>query len=279
MRPLVCPETDVTINPVRYGGVHQGLSGARIMDVTGHRDEYELEFRFLDRDEFEWVELLHTRMVPGPHLMINPLKKNRLSLQASKLIVTPYGKAGVRAPLGARYGLPSSPPTALGYRGRSVFVGDWTDPNPRVTFDPGKYIPVLPGERLTGSVYLSSSFGNVTGSTLRFEWFDASRAPVSGTPASTSSTFNVTDGAWSRATFTNVQPPAGAVACRFSIGVGTLADPDDTTLAIAAPQVEVGASATDFEVGCAAPEVLIDQIKTTSPRFPYRDVTLTLMEA
>src|SRR5690606_39453918 len=100
------------------------------MDVTGHRDEYELEFRFLDRDEFEWVELLHTRMVPGPHLMINPLKKNRLSWQASKLIVTPYGKAGVRGPLGARCGRPSSPPTALGSRGRSGVGGGWPAPDP-----------------------------------------------------------------------------------------------------------------------------------------------------
>lgn len=249
------------------------------MDITGFRSEYQLEFRFLDRDEFAWLELLHTRMVPGPHWMIDPLKKNRLSVAACRLVVTPYGKTGVRPPVGASIGAsPVFPSSGIDFRGHSAYVWNWTDQNPRVQFDAGRYIPLLPSESITGSVYLQSSIGNITGSTLRFDWFDRYGEPLSGTPSSSSSSFNLTANTWVRQSFT-ASAPAGAAACRFSIVVGTLSDPDDTILAFAAPQVESGTQATDFEVGCASPEVLIEQLETESPRFPYRNVTLTILEA
>lgn len=279
LRPLVCPDTDVKINDVRYGGIHQGLSGARTMDVTGLRSEIEMEFSFLDQDEYQWLDLLHSRTVPGPHWLINPLRKNRLSQQATRLVVTPFGKAGVRPPVGARVGVPLSAPSALGFRPRTVFVWDWTDQSPRVVFDYGKLIPVLPNETLSGSVWLRADTGSITGSTLQFEWFDIAGEPVSGTPSTSSSSFSLSNGTWARQALEAVAPPAGAVSCRFSVVIGTLSDPDDTTLAFTAPQVEAGESATDFEVGGGAPMVLIDQLETESPRYPYRNVTLKMLEA
>lgn len=277
LRELVCPEPDIKINPVRYGGVHQGLSGARIMDVTGHRDDYEFFFRMLGQDEYQWLDLLHSRVVPGPHWLINPLKKNRLSVAASRLVVTPYGKTGVRPPVGALHAVhPAFPAGQVGFVGRSVYFWRWTDQSPRITFDPGRPIPVRPGETLTGSFYVVQSGGTVTGSRMRFDWIGLSGEPVS--PASTSGTFNLTGSTWARREFT-ATPPQGAVAGRFSMEIGTLSDPDDVAIFIAAPQVESGTGATDFEVGCAAPQVLIDQLETSSPRYPYRDVTLTLLEA
>ena len=53
LRPLVCPEPDLSATQVRYGGLHQGLSGARTLDVTGHKAEYEFNTTGDDVTEFQ----------------------------------------------------------------------------------------------------------------------------------------------------------------------------------------------------------------------------------
>src|SRR5690606_41552096 len=167
---------------------------------------------------------------------------------------------------GARVGVPLSAPSALGFRPRTVFVWDWTDQSPRVVFDYGKLIPVLPNEALSGSGWLRADTGSITGSTLQFEWFDIAGEPVSGTPSTSSSSFSLSNGTWARQVFEDVEPPARAVSCRLSVVIGTPSDPDDTTLAFTAPPVEAGDSATDLQVGRGAPRVLPGQLHTESPR-------------
>src|SRR5690606_6788235 len=117
------------------------------------------------------------------------------------------------------------------------------------------------------------------GSALQFEWFDIAGEPVSGTPSTSSSSFSLSNGTWVRQVFEDVEPPAGAVSCRFSVVIGTLSDPDDTTLAFTAPQVESGESATDFEFGVVAPMVFFVHLVADSPRYPYRNVTFKMLEA
>jgi hypothetical protein len=50
-------------------------------------------------------------------------------------------------------------------------------------------------------------------------------------------------------------------------------------LYMTAAQMESGASATTWELGGGAPEVLVDQLSTSSPRYPLMDVQLSLLEA
>ena len=272
LRPLVCPEPNVRMPVVRYGGVHQGLSGARVMDVTGHRQEFEFVFEYLDQDEYVWLEALHARLVPGAYYLLNPLKRNRLTLQASNMIVAQFSKNGVRVPTGASWGRRTLYPTAqIGMSGYSVFVWHWTDSQPRVTFDRGRPIPVLPNETVTASVYLNPSVPDETPVTLQLDWFDVNGDSLTPTVGAS---FNPSSG-WNRYVLPNAAPPSGAVSCRFSIG---LIDPDQAVY-IAAPQVEAGPQATAWEMGGAALEVLPDQLETESPRFPLRNATLTLLEA
>lgn len=271
LRPLVCPERDITISEVRYGGIHQGLSGARTMDITGHRSEYEFEFKYLDRAEFQWLEALNSRMVWGPHWLINPLKRNRLSLQATRGLVSRHERAGVRLPLGSSYALDASVPSSVGLPGRAMRFSSWTEANPRVRFDHDKYVTVLPDEIISASVWLGAPPGvPYAGVALRLDWFDEDQQPLSPT---VSEVFSIEP--WVRQTLPGAAPPAGAVACRFSVVLAST----NTTVFLAAPQVESGPVVTDFEVGGAAPEVLVDQLSTSSPVFPLRDATLTLLEA
>src|SRR5690606_23969820 len=85
LRGVVGPDAGTTATSTRYGGVHQGLTGARTMDITGHRREVEFQFTYLEKAEFEWLNALHARMVPGPLYLLDPRYRNRLSPQATSL--------------------------------------------------------------------------------------------------------------------------------------------------------------------------------------------------
>src|SRR5690554_2646520 len=85
LQELTCPEPNIKANLVRYGGVHQGLSGARTVDVTGHRYEYAFDWDYMEQAEWAWLEAMHLRHVPGPFRLLNPLKKNRLAPQSSAM--------------------------------------------------------------------------------------------------------------------------------------------------------------------------------------------------
>lgn len=270
MRPLVCPEPDIKLPVIRYGGIHQGLTGARTMDVTGHRQDFELQINWLDQDEYRWLEALHARVVPGPYYLINPLKRNRLSLQASKMSISQSSKTGVRLPAGSSTGQSLAFPAAeVGLPGWSSYVWHWDDPSPRVTFDRGRPIPVLAGETITASIFLNPSPGDPVTVTLQLDWFDVAGETL--TP--TASAIELPSG-WTRQQVTGV-PPSGAVSCRFSMG---LVDPDGAVY-MAAPQVEAASAATNWEIGGASVQVLLDQFDTESRRFPYRNTTLKLLEA
>jgi len=242
------------------------------MDVTGHRQEFSFELKYLDQDEFAWLEALHTRLVPGAYYLLNPMKRNRLSVQASTVTVAQYSKTGLRVPVGSSWGRRTTAPTAgTGMPGRSVFAWHWTDPEPRFTFDQGRPIPVMPGETITASAYFNPSVPDETPVTLRLDWFDANGDALSPT---VSPSIDLGTG-WNRYSLPGATPPSGAVACRFSV---QMTDPD-LAVYVSAPQVEAGPQVTDWQVGGASLEVLVDQLETTSPRFPLQNATLTLLEA
>lgn len=267
LRELVCPETDIEINPVRYGGIHQGLSGARTMDITGYRSEYTLEFKYLDQSEFLWLEALHARLVPGPFYLIDPLKKNRLTLQSSRLGLTEYNNNGVD--ISAPFTRSRDWPTDLAVPGRSLVLASWGS-STTVTFDQSKLVPLMSGEVLTASIYMKAAavYSSVN---LRISWYDADKNFLSNTdyPVSVGTS-------WARYWYTYNEKPSNAVAAKFSITLGTAS----TSVYLSAPQAEVGVNfPSSWDLGGAANQVLMDQIPTTSHRYPLRDASLTLLEA
>lgn len=261
LRALTCPSPGIAVTDVRYGGVHQGLSGARTMDVTGHRAQYQFDWKFVEDAEWKWLRALHTRHIPGPFRLINPMRKNRLSHQATAL-----DPRALTIPSASRTWVVDWPAGAeVGYR--SVRLTGWGNEQNTVSFDLSKTTAIFPGESVTGSTFVK---GDAAASArLGIEYYD--RAGVKVGPSSFA-TINITTG-WQRFTISRVAL-AGAVSLVFAFRGDTFTTP----VQLAAPQLEAGAAATPWEQGGGAPVVVVDQLTTTSPRFPLSDCSLTLLE-
>lgn len=281
LRPLVCPERDVKMTDVRYGGVHQGLSGARTMDVTGHRTDFQFNFTYLDQEEWRWLELLHTRQIPGPHFLVNPFKRNRMSLRATRLELNRSSefRGGGYSPA-AGYAPSLDFPPGLGYMGRSIKFTSWTATTDWIRWDYHRPMPILPTDgSYTLSVYLKSEGGVHTGAFLRTRWFNRNNwMDVASPTASIIHPLPDLTTSWQRYSITGLTPPAGAEDS-VAVGVAIELDAyDGFPVYVAAPQFEAG-PLTDWDLGGATAMVLLDQLETTSPRFPMRDASMTLLEA
>ena len=271
LRGLVCPEPGMTDTSTRYGGVHQGLTGARTMDITGHRREFEFEFTYLEKSEFEWLNALHTRMVPGPLYLLDPRYRNRLSPQATSLRST-YNAAnlGLQVSMGVARDLTRDFPDDIPYGTHSLAATSFVE-NQTITTDAGALTPVRQGETITGSWY-ARAVGEDPSQvvSLSFEWFDADRASQG-----VSAPQEVTLGSeWNRYSYTATVPEGvSAVVMRLTFGTYNAA------VRLAAPMIEEGGTATEWEQGKAVAMVLVDQLQTSSPLFPLTDCSLTLLEA
>lgn len=265
MRELFAPEMDIDITEERYGGVFQGLSGARSVDVTGFRQRLTFDMKWVDPAEYVWYEALYRRLIPGTLRLINPLKKNRLSQESSMGQWGGYTTNGLSLTSGSMTRLwdwPSTaPPIALS-------TNRWGARVSGAVFrtDETKRIPVIAGETITASVWLKSTVAHSV--TLAIDWADRLGA---GTAASTTSVVSVTT-AWQRFALT-AAVPAGTHLVTFAGYSFTTNNLDVGPL-----QLESGASATSWEMGGGAPSVVIDQMPVTTPRYPLRNVTMVLLE-
>lgn len=266
LRPLVCPEINIDVTTERYGGVFQALSGARSMDVTGHRRKYSMEFKWMDQEEYAWLNALHLRQLPGPFRLLDPLQKNRLSVESS---LAKWGggmsqgatlTAGVMTQV---WDWPSAVSPGFGLSSK------WTNRSGTATlrFDTKHKTTVIAGESITASIYLKTNVGFTPNFVV--DWWD--RTVQIG---STSVLGAVTTTSWQRFTITATVPANATRAVVALYTTNTTAE-----LYVAAPQFEASASATDWEIGGAAPVVFVDQMPAVSPRFPLRNATVTLLEA
>lgn len=265
LKQLVCPEVNLAVNDVRFGGVHQALSGARTMDVTGIRQEITLQFTYLDESDYRWLQALQTRHIPGPHRLINPLRKNRLTTQAASLNPTASIRPGVKLSAGT-WGWVNDWPTAAGYGSRAT---EWSGRTASSTlkFDSVQGTTLFPLEQFTGSVYIKGS--SSISASLTVDYYDRYGTFLSSaTPESASVTTS-----WARYTITRTAPSNAATAV---LGVTAVAT---TTMRLAAAQLETGSSASAWDQGGGAPLVLVDQLPSTSPRFPLMNCSITLLEA
>jgi hypothetical protein len=264
LRALVCPERDIDITPVRFGGVHQSLGGARTMDVTGIKNQYTFNWVYLDQSDYEWLLALHSRLIAGPHRLINPLRKNRLSLGTSNGDLAPHKYTFYTNSAGLLTNQLDYPTGVLGQR-----CVRWSDrtASSTLSLDLDKGTDVLPLETVNHSVYLKGD-SSVTVSAF-IAWYDKDFAFLSNSSATSHSVTT----SWARYDASKTAPVNAA------IGVFTLQATATTTISVAAPQLESGATATAWEQGGANPLVLIDQLPTLTPRYPVSNVTMNLLEA
>ncbi|HVV11574.1 hypothetical protein [Amycolatopsis sp.] len=268
LRALTCPEPGIKDTVVRFGGVHQGLSGARTVDVTGHRSELSFDWKYMEKAEWKWLKALHTRHIPGPFRLIKPTGVNRLSLQASSCypLPTTNGLGVYNTVSNVEWALDWPADADPGYRSLrlSSFAASQI-----LRWDFSGQTPVFPGETITASLYAKTETAGQTFS-LTVDYYDrtgaqTSSAPwVSCTPTTDWQRFNVT---------TTV--PEGTASVVFALITGDFVGP----VRIAAAQLESGSAPTDWEQGGSAPTVHIDQLETSSPLFPLTDCSMTLLEA
>lgn len=267
LRALSCPEQGFSTTVTRFGGVHQSLSGARIVDVTGLKAGFEFEWTLQDNSEWTWLNTLHLRHIPGPLRLINPMKVNRLSYRGASVQQANDQNTGFNFSSGD-VAMVLDYPVSAGYGSRSLKWTTWSAAA-SATLDPWKKIPVFPLEQTTSSVWMKASGASTVG--LNIVRYDNTGAVLS-TSGTTSCAVTTT---WTRFSITDTAP-SGCVAIVVKITPpSTYVDP----LYVTAAQTETGASATTWEVGGGAPEVLIDQLSSTSPRYPLADIHLSLLEA
>jgi hypothetical protein len=268
LRPLICPERDITINLVRYGGVHQGLSGARTMDVTGHKYEFTFNWKHMEKSEWVWLEALHTRYFPGPFWLISPLKAQLLTRESSAFKSAINGTHGLEGS-SVTIGVNTDWPTNVGIATSSLVVTG-TGTGGTITLDEGLGFPAVAGETYWVNLYVKNTVvaGLTTENTFAINWLNSSGAVI-GTP--TQVTLGQS-GSWTQVSLSST-PPAGAVTgfVKFLIKNGA-------TYRFAAPMVNIGSAALPWEIGGGASLVVVDQLSTSSPRFPLSDCTMTVLE-
>lgn len=264
LRALVCPERNVDVSEIRFGGVHQSLGGARTMDVTGNKVQYAFNWKYLELDEYSWLRALHTRLIAGPHRLIDPLKKNRLSVGASDGNIMPHKWQFYTESAGLLTNQLDYPTGVVGQR-----CVRWSDRTASSTLsvDLRKGTDVFPLETVTVSMYLKGA--SAVSVDMYILWYDKDGVFLSQSAVTTHSVTT----SWVRYSATNTAP-TNAV-----IGVLGISSAATTTINLAAPQFETGPSVTAWEQGGANPLVLVDQLSTSSPRYPVTDCALVLLES
>lgn len=267
LKALSCPETGFSTSVTRFGGVHQGLSGARTMDITGLKAAFEFEWTLETQTEWSWLNTLHLRHVPGPLRLINPMKVNRLSYRGASVQQGIDQNTGFQ-PTSGSVAYVLDYPTAAGYGSRTLRWQTWSAAA-TATIDAPKKIPVFPLEQYTTSLWMKAGSASTVG--ISMQRYDNAGALLS---TSSVTSCSVTT-SWTRFSITDTAT-AGCVGVVLKI---TPPSTYATPLYMTAAQLEAGASATTWELGGGAPEVVVDQLSTTSPRYPLTDCHLSLLEA
>jgi hypothetical protein len=225
---------------------------------------YDMEFTGLEPDEWMHLEALRTRLIPGPHRLLDPLRRNRLSVEAAavRVVGTRYGGTTISAGTAERG---AGFPVPLGV---DHLVWANRTANSQLVFDTARRTAVLPAETVTGSVYVRSQPGVTSSVRLGLRHFQLDGTELSPLFADTP----VPDD-WTRLTVTSTAPASAVAVELFVRGL------DANTLSLAAPQLVPGTEAGVWAPGGGAPTVTVDSLTHVSPLYPISTVSLTLTEA
>lgn len=257
LRPLPSPDGGVDRTVERFGGVHQSLSGARTMDITGHRATYKFELPWLEPAEARFIEALHYRTVPGPFFLLDPLTTNRLSRDAA--LLKPY-TADVTIPSGGMARSTDAPAGAA----VPVTSLDWSSYTAGTALTLPA-VPMLPNEAVVISVFARSEDAIPVTLSAAFTGADGSDQGHATQTVTTSTS-------WERYSVAAIVPTTAAAA------QVSLAPQDGDRVLLAGAQLEFGSAPSAWDMGGGAPEVLLDQLERSSPHYPGDAITVTLLE-
>lgn len=268
LRVLECPEVNLNITDVRYGGVHQGLSGARTIDLTGVKMQIDLQLNYLSETQHLWLRAMHTRHIPGPVYLVNPLERNLMSKESAMSRVVYFDGNGVYSNTSAyphNWEWEASYPTGVPGT-RAVKRTGIPASSVKWQIDAGRKIPVTAGAAYDWSAYLKSDSAKTI--TFGIDWYDKAGVFLSASTSAKSVTTS-----WTRFDMSATAPANAALA------VPTWTSTTNVSFTSTALQFEAGSTPTSWTLGGGSMAVMIDQMPTNSPRYPLRNSNITLLEA
>lgn len=270
LRPLPPPEGGVVNSVDRFGGIHTAINGGRTVDVLGYRARYEFELPFVPEDEYFRLEALYTLAEPRSLKLIDPMRRNLLSRDASMARPADATQRGLYTDMASHLAWPRIPDSPVSWTTRGA---GWTGfgPDSFLRFDRGNRVPVNGQSQLTFSVYLKASVELEVDISLGAFIDNTETDPVPGVqellPA----------GEWVRVEHV-FDVPVGLHEVSPDLRVVSAEVPTGAYLQVMTPQLEYGDEATAPALGGGAITVAIEDMQTVSPRYPYQSVSLTLLE-
>ncbi|GAA1940448.1 hypothetical protein [Amycolatopsis minnesotensis] len=288
--PLGCPESGLSNSIQMQAAVNTSVNMHNTVDLQGFRRTWTMDQAWLDENDVSALEAMFTGMIMPPLRIIDPLKTNRFRPSVAVPRVTSLWNGGLESwALTRGEGTvkplpnPGHPDFTYADEGRSVAYR----PDSGVTWNPSKdgavlypngprrangalrkstVDPVLPGEVITVSFWLKT-----TGTGTATFGLSTVAPDLTGS-FGTALTFNNT--AWQRLHLTYPVPEDGSViglAPYFS-GANAL------DVQIGPGQLEAASEPSPWQAGYGAPEVVITQFDSVSPRFPLVTASLTILE-
>lgn len=282
MVALPCPETGLDNTLEKVAARHVSLNAGTTEDIRGFRRKWTVEFPWLTADDVGYLEAVYTGAIRGPLRLIDPTRRNRLTLAASVSTPLPQWANGVRA-LVPTQGVAASvydvAPPDVSYTSRDgrpiTYRTDaplrWTVPGPddRLQLDPVIGVPVVPGETLTFSVYVRAMTAGTTADVA------LELVPHAGVAATQVGATQAVGDQWERITYSWTPPAdAGAVTPRIAVPDA----PANTNVLVANAQVEANPTASAWVPGAGCPHVLITELPAKSPIYPLITAGMSLQE-
>lgn len=267
--PLPSPDLGVVSTVDRFGGTHVSISGGRTVDTFGFRGRNEFTLPYLEAPEYERLEALFTRQVPGTLYLVDPLRRNVLSRESASSRPAGSSGSGLSASAGAiQWVQVSDGPNPTTRR-----VAEWSSytANAVLFFDKGRQLPLLEGQDLTSSAYIRPTTDIVV--RWNVELYNSGTGVGTVAGADTTAPANVwtrVGGTISAATIAANGANEADAALQYVSG--------GTTLQFASAQAEYGSTATDPALGGGSLRVEFDKFDVTAPWYPYRTVNMTLLE-
>lgn len=242
MQAIASPRPGLQVGDDESAVVSRLLTGRRHAQLRAPSRDYTLTWDYLTVAEFSVISALRAGVFgPGPVRLLDPWRPNRLSAEASAVAGSlPQlftATAGTIVPGTPRYGYQSAAWTVL----------SGTATGARLDVQGGlAAVPVLSGEQITGSVYVTGSGLSVAAA---LAWYDIAGAYLSTSIGAGAAL----TGAYVRRTVT-ASAPAGAVL--GTVAVATTTSPGSTvTCSVDQLQFDAAAEATEWVLGEPVPRL------------------------
>lgn len=256
------------------GETHASLYGGRTRDYLGTRRTWVFAWPWARHAPHAWLRTLARGMVRRPLRLIMPAEPNRLPTDVSAGgSETRTADAYYASGSSTAFSTTNTPPQELAglVDGRIAWTVATGSGTARLDHGEAEHlrVPLIEGETVTASIYVRGDSGSVRAVLTPYDADGAALADVEGTSITL-------DGTWQRATVGHI--PASGEA---SAVVGLLAnqDPDATrTIDTTGWQLDASDAATEWELGGACPQVLVDITGDTARPHRRYDLELTLRE-